>query len=198
MTPPPTRRMDSGKASSSRAPSLVRIPGRSNPGTGGSAGTDPVATMKASADRDRTAPSSCVTTISFGERKTAFPRTTSTPLAPSRKPTPSTRRATISALRCIRTFQSTRAPFTKRPTDSPSLTAEASSAVCSSTLVGMQPLLRQVPPSAFFSTRTTAAPSCAARSAATYPPVPPPMTTTFFDCSAIIFPPCHTDWESSA
>src|SRR5688500_13632283 len=55
-----------------------------------------------------------------------------------------------------------------------------SACACSSNaLVGMQPQIKQVPPSAFcFSTTATLRPSCAARIAATYPPVPAPITTT--------------------
>ena len=52
------------------------------------------------------------------------------------------------------------------------------SEACSSAFDGMQPTLRQVPPSvAFFSTTATFMPSCAARTAQTYPPGPVPMTT---------------------
>ena len=42
----------------------------------------------------------------------------------------------------------------------------ATSAACSSALVGMQPRCRQVPPSLSFSTRATLMPSSAARNAA--------------------------------
>jgi len=50
--------------------------------------------------------------------------------------------------------------------------------LCSSDFDGMQPTLRQVPPSvASFSTTATFMPSCAARTAQTYPPGPVPMTT---------------------
>ena len=49
---------------------------------------------------------------------------------------------------------------------------------CSNAFDGMQPTLRQVPPSvAFFSTTATFMPSCAARTAQTYPPGPVPITT---------------------
>ena len=52
------------------------------------------------------------------------------------------------------------------------------SEACSSAFDGMQPTLRQVPPSvAFFSTTATFMPSCAARTAQTYPPGPVPMIT---------------------
>src|SRR3990167_290893 len=45
-------------------------------------------------------------------------------------------------------------------------------------LVGIQPRLRQAPPTLSFSIRATLAPSWAARIAATYPPGPPPITAT--------------------
>ena len=51
------------------------------------------------------------------------------------------------------------------PILSPSRAASATSAACSSALVGMQPECRQVPPSLSLSTSTTDIPSSAARSA---------------------------------
>ena len=63
------------------------------------------------------------------------------------------------------------APVLRRPARS-SARARARAAPWS----GMQPQIRQVPPSAFcFSTTATFRPSCAARIAATYPPVPAPI-----------------------
>src|SRR5690348_13819202 len=66
------------------------------------------------------------------------------------------------------------------PCAAPARAASASSAVCSSALVGTQPRCRQVPPSLSRSTRATLRPSWAARSAAAYPPLPPPRTTTSY------------------
>ena len=65
--------------------------------------------------------------------------------------------------------------------------ATFSACACSSSaLVGMQPQIRQVPPSVFcFSTTATLRPSCAARIAATYPPVPAPITTTSYSLATI-------------
>src|SRR6476661_7142541 len=51
-------------------------------------------------------------------------------------------------------------------------------------LVGMQPQLRQMPPSDSRSITATFSPSCEARMAATYPPGPLP-TTTKSNCNAI-------------
>ncbi len=53
----------------------------------------------------------------------------------------------------------------RTPNCSLSRAASATSAACSSALVGMQPRCRQVPPSLSFSTRATLRPSSAARSA---------------------------------
>ena len=58
------------------------------------------------------------------------------------------------------------------------LSASYRCALCSSALVGMQPRLRQVPPSWSFSIRTTLSPRPAAYNAVTYPPGPPPITAT--------------------
>src|SRR5579884_2135048 len=55
--------------------------------------------------------------------------------------------------------------------------SSSSSAVCSSTLVGMQPTCRQVPPTFSRSTIAVRWPSCVARIAPTYPAGPPPIPT---------------------
>ena len=52
------------------------------------------------------------------------------------------------------------------PKWAPSRALSASSAACSSALVGTQPTCRQVPPTLSASMRATVLPSCAARSAA--------------------------------
>src|SRR5688572_7441181 len=72
-----------------------------------------------------------------------------------------------------------------------------SACACSSNaLVGMQPQIKQVPPSAFcFSTTATLRPSCAARMAATYPPVPAPITTTSYSLATI--PHCGSPLQLS-
>src|SRR5882672_3300310 len=56
-------------------------------------------------------------------------------------------------------------------------------------LLGMQPILRQVPPSVgIFSTQATRRPSCAARIAPTYPPGPAPITKTSKRCVSAMLP----------
>ena len=74
--------------------------------------------------------------------------------------------------------------------------ATFSACACSSSaLVGIQPQIRQVPPSVFcFSTTATLRPSCAARMAATYPPVPAPITTTSYSLATISH--CRPDRNS--
>src|SRR4026208_2256155 len=65
--------------------------------------------------------------------------------------------------------------------------ATFSACACSSNaLVGIQPQIRQVPPSVFcFSTTATLRPSCAARIAATYPPVPAQLTVPSYSLATI-------------
>src|SRR5687768_6033114 len=72
-----------------------------------------------------------------------------------------------------------------------------SACACSSNaLVGMQPQIKQVPPSVFcFSTTATLRPNCAARIAATYPPVPAPITTTSYSLATI--PHCGSAFQLS-
>ena len=69
------------------------------------------------------------------------------------------------------------------PNCSDSREESATSAACSSALVGMQPRCRQVPPTSAFSTRTTDRPSSAPRRAAAYPPLPAPRMTRSAVCS---------------
>ena len=57
-------------------------------------------------------------------------------------------------------------------------TVRYTAAVSSSSLAGMQPTFRQVPPSLPFSMRAMLRPADAPYSAVAYPPGPPPMTTT--------------------
>src|SRR3954468_6152597 len=59
------------------------------------------------------------------------------------------------------------------PMFEPSRALSATSAACSSALVGMQPRCRHVPPSLSRSTRATDSPSSAARKAQADPPLPP-------------------------
>src|SRR5690606_22514047 len=76
------------------------------------------------------------------------------------------------------------------PNCSDSRVESATSAACSSALVGMQPTCRQVPPSLSFSTRATSIPSWAARNAQAYPPDPAPSTTTSNCLASATVSPC--------
>jgi hypothetical protein len=98
---------------------------------------------------------------------------------------------TIASLRDCIFAMSIFAPETMIPWGSRcSETFSYSSEDARSALEGMQPTLRQVPPSAsspfaFFqpSMHAVLKPSWAARTAAMYPPGPAPMTTTSNDCA---------------
>src|SRR5205814_3001174 len=69
----------------------------------------------------------------------------------------------------------------------------------SSALDGMQPMLRQVPPSVSrFSIQAVFSPSWAARMAATYPTGQLPITTTTNALYAIVGPPWHVGQTSLA
>ncbi len=61
------------------------------------------------------------------------------------------------------------------PYVSASLSVSITSAFLQNAFVGMQPSLRQVPPTLFSSKRVTVSPLAAARTAVSYPPGPAPM-----------------------
>ncbi len=97
---------------------------------------------------------------------------------------PPVRPDTILSLRACTAAMSIDTAAPSMPVSPHSFAACATLSACacsSSAFVGMQPQMRQVPPSAFWrSTTATFNPSCAARMAATYPPVPAPITTTSY------------------
>jgi hypothetical protein len=74
--------------------------------------------------------------------------------------------ATISSRYLVTPAMSTPPNSALMPYLADSRVTSATSAECSSALVGMQPTWRQVPPSLLFSTRATVSPSWLARSAA--------------------------------
>ena len=158
MMPPPETTIEAGGAGSERASSLVMTPSRSYPGTSGTSGTDPVAMTMASAWMALP-----FTSTVWGSLMAATPSMYSMPLPCTRLNVPFTRRETVSVFRFISASQSSRVPSTSTPMRFASdFNSVRSSAVCSSTLVGIQPTLRQVPPMVFFSIRVTEAPRCAA------------------------------------
>jgi hypothetical protein len=81
--------------------------------------------------------------------------------------TPFDRRSATARERAITRVKSTRSSPTSSPNSFASAIAWRSSAVRSSALVGMQPQLRQIPPSASRSTSAVLSPSWRARIAAT-------------------------------
>ena len=76
-------------------------------------------------------------------------------------------RLATSRLRLITAGKSTSIVPALRPNSLARWNRSSTSAVRKSALVGMQPQLRQMPPSSAFSTQATRSPSCAARMAAT-------------------------------
>src|SRR6267378_7595628 len=88
---------------------------------------------------------------------------------------------TILSLRASTLPQLIFSPLTSNPSSAPFLKWSYTSAWCSSTLVGMHPTCRQVPPrKGSFSTTTVFSPSSPARIAATYPPGPLQMIATSY------------------
>ena len=131
-------------------------------------GTEPVATMMASAVIASTEPSDFFTERVLGPVKLASPSTRATLFCFSRPATPWVSCLLMAFLWAITWGKSTSTPETFTPMSAPcSLISDTSSALCSKHLVGMQPMFRQVPPMCSRSTRVTLAPSWAARMAAT-------------------------------
>src|SRR6266849_8588481 len=88
---------------------------------------------------------------------------------------------TILSLRASTLPQLIFRPLTSNPSSAAFLKWSYTSAWCSSTLVGIQPTCRQVPPrKGSFSTTMVLRPSSPARMAATYPPGPLPIIATSY------------------
>ncbi len=173
MAPPPTTTSFDGTRSNAMAWSLDTTVWPSNFMNGSSTGAEPVATTKFLAVQltgaEFAAPAGGVTRSVFGPVNAALPVNTVTLRAFASWPTPPTSLVTTSSLRFIMAARS----ISTEPSFTPCSAAwcfaqTACSLECSSALLGMQPTLRQVPPSAArFSTRATLSPSCAARNAQT-------------------------------
>ncbi|CAB4640978.1 unannotated protein [freshwater metagenome] len=91
---------------------------------------------------------------------------------------PPTRPSITPCLRVCVTEKSSTGSDVVRPNAAALSIARRIDAVSRSSLAGMQPTLRQVPPMRFFSIRAMLSPADAPYSAAAYPPGPPPMMTT--------------------
>ena len=130
-----------------------------------STGAEPVA-ITISLAEIRSLPSSRFTAISVGDTNDASPRTNSTPLALKSVFTPLTFALTTSVLNFATASRSTSAFATFRPIAPACSMWRITSPTWSSALVGMQPQLRQTPPTSSRSMQTTFLPSCARRMAA--------------------------------
>ena len=107
----------------------------------------------------------------------AVPFTTSTPFPFSSRPTPPTIFFMTASLNSRSFAMSTLGASTRMPRSAAPRMSSTRFAAAMSAFDGMQPQLRQTPPSDSFSTSATFLPSCASRMAATYPPGPAPITT---------------------
>jgi hypothetical protein len=172
MTPPPTTTTRSGSAVSSLLVAwselTTRSPSNSMPGS--VRGADPVQMI---VDRPRSVWPSTTTEPSAVSRP--WPSTTSTLRRLSRPPRPRVSWVTIPLLRALTAGQSTTGvvPSGSRKPKSP-----ACSMLRYTSLAGIQPRCRQVPPMVSRSTIAILSPAEAPYSAAAYPPGPPPSTTT--------------------
>ncbi len=141
-----------------------------------STGRAPVATRKACASTRIFSPPRS-TSMAFGPTNAAVPASTSTPLPFSSIPTPPTSFFTTSFLNWRSLARSTLGASTRMPRSAAPRISSTRFAAAMRAFDGMQPQLRQTPPSAPFSTSAVFFPSCASRMAATYPPGPAPTTT---------------------
>jgi hypothetical protein len=130
-------------------------------------GREPVATMTSFASISSTWPSARFTEIRVGARNLASPATCSTRWCLKRRPTPPVRRSTIFCFHATIFFTSTL--ISPRPIPISPASCARSTTVDAWIIAfdGMQPTLRQTPPSFSRSTQITFLPFCAARIAAT-------------------------------
>ncbi len=168
ITPPPITTSRPGTRSSSSAPVELTMRFSSISMPGSDTLSLPVA-MTTCLARKSLAPPSPVTATVFGAVIRPAPFSQVTPFFLNRNSTPLVLAATTSFLRaCMRARSSVTSPTITPCAAMPSLASWKLSELCSSAFDGMQPILRQVPPSvARFSTQATFSPSWAARSAHT-------------------------------
>ena len=134
----------------------------------------PVATITLLVESDLSA---SLTATEFLLSRTPVPSMYSTLFFFRRKATPLVSFSTTCRLRSIALPKSGWISLTVIPKSAALLNKLRTSAFLSNALLGMQPQLRQTPPTSSFSTNAVFRPSWPARIAATYPPGPPPMTT---------------------
>ena len=169
MAPPPTTTSFFGTESNAIAWSLETMFFPSNFRNGNSTGAEPVATTTFFAVKTCSVPSAARTATRSAARKEAAPVTTVTLRALASWATPATSLATTSSLRRRKEGRSRSTEPSLMPCSLAWCFAHTKCSLeCSRALLGMQPTLRQVPPSVGrLSTRATFRPSCAARNAHT-------------------------------
>ena len=181
ITPPPTTTRWPGALSNESAPvdDTITFSSMSTLTPGMPETSEPVAMTMFFASTSSTLPSSPVTETLPPESTLPAPFSQSILFFLNRKATPLTFDATVASL-CAIIFLRLSLGVTSTPSSSKPWPASANiSEAWSRAFDGMQPMLRQVPPSvAFFSTTAVFRPSCAALMAQTYPPGPDPITTT--------------------
>ena len=175
ITPPPITATRSGSWSLRVLWSevTIRSPSGSKPGI--ERGAEPVARITLSAETSW--PSTATTP---GRTSRPWPLTIATLRRLSSPESPPTSLSTTPVVRVATRAQSgvkPPSPLGMMPKSAACSAVRSTSAVCSSALAGMQPRLRQVPPTLSRSTNATDRPADAPYSAAAYPPGPPPTTT---------------------
>ncbi len=173
--PAPTITRVFGTAGSFRISMLLSTvcPSISIPGSDRAA--EPVPNMMCVASISEVCPS--FSTVTFpGPAQRPQPCTLSTLFLRNRNSMPLACLLTTISLRASAAAQLSPKSFTSMPNSLEIFRVSKISAVCSSTLVGMQPTCRQVPPrKGSFSTTAVLSPHCAPRIAVLYPPGPLPM-----------------------
>ena len=154
--------MLSGSACNSRISSVVSTPGRSTPGIGSRADSEPVATIIF-----LVAISSSFTLTRRGDRMRPVPLQTLILFCFISCSTPDTSWLAILLLRAIIFWKLVLTTGISNPKSSALFASRSTSTLLTSALVGIQPRLRQVPPNLSRSTTATLAPRCAAWIAAT-------------------------------
>ena len=161
MAPPPMTATREGKACSSNTSSEVRttLPSTSNPGM--RRGTEPAASTMWVPVSSRVAPSPPVTVTTLPGPSRPVPVMTSTLRFFSRPLRPLTSLSTTCCLRLIMAGTSRPGASARTPNSLAPATVRNTEAVSSSSLAGMQPRLRQVPPTRPFSTMAMRRPAAA-------------------------------------
>jgi hypothetical protein len=179
MIPPPSTSSRSGMSSRSSAP-VESITRGSSCGTNGSfTGSDPAAMIAESKLTVVVDPSGPATDTMLGEVKVPVPTTVWTLRCLASPVRPPVSLPTTPSFQVRSASRSMFGEENEIPWAAISLVSAMTLAACSSALDGMQPTLRQTPPSGpRESTITTFLPRSAARNAAVYPPGPAPSTST--------------------